>query len=120
MYTTSDEGAYWALKGEALTKGVNPARMGQLAKLSGNFKRAHELLSQILKSKNPSTYLGAVIKNLKDEIAAPISLRSAEPEIALHGRLNGWPVRKTSLKDGAPGWWVAGVLYDREGNDVGA
>jgi len=120
MYSTTDEGAFWALKGQALVQGINPARMGQLAKLCNNFKRAHDLLTQVLKSKNPSTYLGAVIKNLKDEIAAPFSMRSEEPEIAQHGRMHGWPVRKTSLQDGSPGWWVAGVLYNKDGEDVGA
>lgn len=120
MVSTNDEGAFWALKGEALIQGINPARMGQLAKLCNDFKRATDLLSQILKSKHPSSYLGAVIKNLKDEIAAPFSMRNEEPEIALHGRLHGWPVRKTALSDGSPAWWVAGVLYNKDGTDVGA
>jgi hypothetical protein len=117
---SSDEGAFWALKGQALTVGINPARMGQLAKLCNDWKRAKELLSQVIKSKNPSTYLGAVIKNLRDEVAAPISLRSSEPDVACDGRLRGWPVRKTVLTDGSPGWWVAGTLYNKDGVDVGA
>lgn len=115
----SYEGAFWALKSQALPAGINPARMGQLAKLCNDFRRAKELLEQTLKSKNPSTYLGAVIAKLKADLA-PVSLRSEEPEVALHGRLHGWPVRKTVLGDGSPGWWVAGVLYNKRGDDVGA
>jgi len=116
----SYESAFWAMKGDALTRGINPARMGQLAKACNDFNKATELLKQILKSKNPSTYLGAVLKNLRDEVAAPFSMRAEEPEIALDARLRGWPVRKTSLTDGSPAWWICGTLYNRDGIDVGA
>lgn len=117
MHVISDESAFWAMKGLALASGINPARMGQLAKFCADFKRARGLLDQALKAKNPSTYLGALIKSLRDELAPPRTLN--EPEIALDARLRGWPVRKTSLSNGDPGWWIAGVLYNARGDDVG-
>lgn len=121
----STEGAYWALKGKALTAGITPARMGQLAKLCNDFERAHRILQEVLKAKNPSSYLGAICSKIRDELKTPQEIlssrdRTQEPEIALQGRLSGWPVRKTALSNGKPGWWVAGTLYDQEGNCVGA
>ena len=119
MDTLNEESAFWALKGAALAKGINPARMGQLAKLCNDFKRARSLLTEVLKAKAPSTYLGAVIAKMKEDLKPPALIKN-EPEVVLYGRLHGWPVRKTVLSTGKPGWWVSGVLYNQEGVDVGA
>lgn len=115
------ESKFWALKSQAIQVGLTPARMGQLAKLCQDYDKAYQVLHTALQTKNPSAYLGKVIANLRDEQAPPqINIpRSHEPEIALQARLRGWPVRKTALSDGSPGWWVAGTLYNREGFSVG-
>ena len=110
------EEAYWALAQRAQEKGIARSRMGQLAKLCNDFERATELLEAALASKKPSTYLGKIMGSLR---ARHEPSRDEEPEIALQARLHGWPVRKTCLGDGTPAWWVAGVLYNREGVDVG-
>lgn len=117
------EEAYWALAPQAQEKGIVKSRMGQLAKLCNDYKRATSILSSALKTKNASAYLGKAIANIKEEIAPPairIPPRSKEPEIVLQARLHGWPVRKTTRMDGSPGWFVAGILYDIKGVDVGA
>jgi hypothetical protein len=95
--------------------------MGKLAKLCNDYERALSILSAALKTKAPAAYLGKTMANLKEEIAPPqINLpRTHEPEIVLQARLHGWPVRKSMRTNGLPGWWVAGVLYDQGGVDVG-
>lgn len=115
------EPEFWALKSQAIQSGITPSRMGQLAKLCGDYDKAFSILTTAIKTKNASAYLGKVIANLRDEQAPPqIPIpRKHEPEIALQARLRGWPVRKTALSDGQPGWWVAGTLYDQGGVDVG-
>ena len=92
--------------------------MGQLLKLSCDFEEARQALCAALKSQHPSSYLGAIIKGLKDDLKPSVAIRD-EPEIAFKGRLNGWPVRKTFDSKGNPAWWVAGTLYDRNGVDIG-
>jgi len=116
------EEAFWALAPQAQEKGIVKSRMGQLAKLCNDYKRATTILSSALKTKNASAYLGKAIANIKEEIAPPaIHIpRSKEPEIVLHARLHGWPVRKIVRTDGSPGWFVAGILYDTQGMEVGA
>lgn len=106
------------MKPLAQKAGILPSRMGQLAKLANDWENARQMLNAVLKSKNPSTYLGALIKSLRDDLKPNVAIKN-EPEIAFHGRLHGWPVRKTALSNGQPGWWVAGVLYNAEGVDVG-
>lgn len=116
------EQKYWALAKQASAAGVTPSVMGKLAKLCSDYERALSILSSALKTKKPSAYLGKVMANLKEE-QAPIQIhipRSHEPEVVLQARLHGWPVRKTVRTDGTPGWFVAGVLYDHTGVDVGA
>jgi len=116
------EQGYWALASQAQAVGVTRSRMGQLAKLCSDYQRALSILSSALKTKKPSAYLGKVMANLKEEQAPPqIHIpRTHEPEIVLQARLRGWPVRKTVRTDGSPGWFVAGILYDQGGADVGA
>ena len=114
------EDIFWELKPQAIQKGITPARLGQLAKLCENYERATEVLQMALKAKKPSTYLGAVVSNIRQETIVQHSPpRSNEPEIVLTARLRGWQVRKTVLGNGKPGWWVCGVLYNERGNDVG-
>ena len=115
----SVEDRFWALKPLASTKGITPSRMGQLAKLCGDFERALSVMQAALKTKNPSAYLGAVAKGLRNEQAPAVSDRSMEPEIVLEARMRGWPVRKSALDNGEPGWWVSGCLYDQKGEQVG-
>ncbi len=112
------EQLFWSMKPLAQKVGIAPSRMGQLAKLCSDWENARQMLSAALKSKEPSAYLGAMIRSMKDDLKPSVAIRD-EPEIAFHGRLNGWPVRKTALSNGQPGWWVAGVLYNAEGVDVG-
>lgn len=116
------EQAYWALASQANKAHVTNAMMGKLAKLCSDYQRALSILSSALKTKKPSAYLGKVMANLKEE-QAPLQIhipRSHEPEIVLQARLHGWPVRKTVRSNGTPGWFVAGILYDHTGMDVGA
>lgn len=116
------EEQFWALAPQAQEKGIAKSRMGQLAKLCNDYRRALSVLRSALKTKNASAYLGKVIANIKEEIAPPaIHIpRSKEPEIILQGRLHGWPVRKVLRSNGEIGWYMCGTLYDRSGVDVGA
>ena len=116
------EQAYWALAPQANKARVTNSMMGKLAKLCSDYERALSILKSALKTKNPSAYLGKVMANLKEEQAPPqIHIpRTHEPEIVLQARLHGWPVRKIMRTNGDPGWFVAGILYDRTGMDVGA
>ena len=116
------EQKYWALAKQASAAGVTPSVMGKLAKLCSDYERALSILSSALKTKKPSAYLGKVMANIKEEQAPPqIHIpRSHEPEVVLQARLRGWPVRKTALSNGSPGWFVAGMLYDQGGMCVGA
>lgn len=116
----SIESSYWALAAQCAKVDIPRSRMGQLAKLCGDFRRAHAILTEALKTRSPGTYLGKVVSNLRTDQAPLMSVeRSKEPEIALQARLHGWPVRKSVLDSGEPGWWVAGVLYNKRGVDVG-
>lgn len=117
----SHEGEFWNLASQAQAKKIARSRCAQLAKLCSDFERAVDILRSALNTKNPSTYLGAVVARLRDEQSPRIIVpsRTQEPEIVLQGRLRGWPVRKTVLDTGEPGWWCAGVLYDRTGDAVG-
>lgn len=119
---TSSEDRFWALSSQADEKKITRSRMGQLAKLCHDYDRALSVLQSALKTKNPSNYLGAVVKGLRDEQAPPcvVSSRPQEPEVVLQARLRGWPVRKTMRTNGEPGWYVAGSLFDKRGMDVGA
>jgi hypothetical protein len=119
---SSPEATYWSLAAEAAKHRITRPQMGKLAKLTSDYQRALSILSSALKTKKPSAYLGKVMANLKEEQAPPqIHIpRTHEPEIVLQARLHGWPVRKTVRGDGTPGWFVAGVLYDHTGMDVGA
>jgi hypothetical protein len=116
------ESAFWALRAQAQSFGITPSRLGQLAKLCQDYERAYQILrSALSKKKGASAYLGKVIANLKEEQAPPFIQipRSHEPEIVMQARLHGWPVRKSMLSNGQPGWWVAGSLIDRGGDVVG-
>lgn len=116
------EERYWSLSSQANAKGITRSRLGQLAKICQDYNKAYRILSDSLATKSPSKYLGKCIANLKEEIAPPaIHIpRNHEPEIVLQARLRGWPVRKSVRTNGEPAWWVAGVLYDQGGIDVGA
>jgi len=115
------EAGFWALSAQAESSSITRSRLGQLAKLANDFDKAERILKAALKTKNPSAYLGKVIKNLKTETESPLSiLRSEEPEIVLQARLHGWPVRRLTRSNGEPGWYVAGSLVDQRGVDVGA
>lgn len=117
----SSEQSYWLLADQCNKSHITRSRMGQLAKLCNNYDRANSILTEALKTKAPSAYLGKVIANLKDEQAPPAVPipRSHEPDVVLQARLRGWPVRKSTRSNGDPAWWVAGTLYDRSGVDVG-
>ena len=117
--TDSPEDIYWALADEAQKHGIARSQMGQVAKLANGFVNAINILKSALKTKKPKTYLCAVTASMKRELAAPLAQPNNEPEIVLQGRLHGWPVRKTVRSNGEPAWWVAGVLYDKGGIDVG-
>jgi hypothetical protein len=115
------EQGYWALASQARAAGVTSSMMGKLAKLTSDYERALSILRSALKTKKPSAYLGKVMANLKEEQAPPIIIpKTHEPEVVLQARLRGWPVRKTALSNGSPGWFVAGTLYDQGGICVGA
>lgn len=113
----SYESDYWALAPIAGTHGIQRSQMGRLAKLCMDFKRAHQILLDTLKAKSPTTYLGKVVSNLREETLP--AQRSSEPEVVLQARLHGWPVRKSLRSNGEMGWWVAGTLYDKGGASVG-
>jgi len=116
------EKEYWALAPQARSAGIVKSRMGQLAKLCNDYKRALNILKSALKTSNPSAYIGKVIANIKEEQAPPKIKISpdTEPDIATQARLHGWPVRKIVRTNGTLGWYVAGCMYDQEGRDVGA
>lgn len=115
------EAEYWSLATQARSKHISRSMMGRLAKLSQDYDKALNILCDALKTKQPAAYLGKVLSNLKDEFQPPqIHIpRSHEPSIVTDARLRGWPVRKTVRGNGDPAWWVAGVLYDQGGIDVG-
>ena len=118
----SSEADFWGLSSSAAKVGITKSRLGLLLKLCHNYDRALQILQACLRAKAPSAYLGKVISNMRYEQEAPqeiIKQSKKEPEIATDARLRGWPVRKTALSNGTPGWWIAGVLYNERGVDVG-
>ena len=66
--SNSPEQLFWRLKPVAQKAGIAPSRMGQLAKLCNDWENARQMLTSVLKSKEPSAYLGAMIKSMKDDL----------------------------------------------------
>lgn len=119
--TAEDE--FWALADEAKSCRITKSMMGQLVKLTSDFKRAKSILVSSFQKKIPHLYLAKVLKNLQDEAIPPhfpvIPTITPEPEVVIHARLRGWPVRKSRRSNGEDCWWVAGIMYDTAGVDVG-
>lgn len=108
---------FWSLVPIAAKSKISRSMMGKLSKLCCDNDRAVQILRAALKTKQPVTYLGKILAEMQRDLDPP---RSNEPEIALHGRLHGWVVRKTARTNGEPAWWVGGVLYDKNGDAIGA
>lgn len=123
--TMTAEDEFWALKDKARERGISRSMMGRLAKYSADYDKALHILNSAFQTMEPIKYIGAVINRLKKEripahFAAPsLAPIVQEPEVVTHARLRGWPVRKSRRTNGEDCWWVAGVMYDGHGIDVG-
>jgi len=118
FHDQSIEFLYWQLAAPAGKHKISRSMMGKLAKACNDYDKAFAALNGALKTRDPLTYIAKTIDNLKKD-CLPAALRSEEPEVALLGRLSGWPVRQTKLDSGEPGWWVGGALYDKNSVCVG-
>lgn len=82
----SDEETFWqVLVPQLEAAGIARSRLAQIGKMVGDFTRACQILRDVLKAKQPDTYLGGVLKRLRDEAAAeagvvvPLKPKKGEP-----------------------------------------
>lgn len=111
----SDEEKFWAAATELEEKGVTRSRCGQLANLlNGDFEEGVEVLKDVAGAKQPSKYLGAIIRNRKAEQRPAARGDTDVPAWVGNARAEGYEVEREGER-----WRMAGALYDDAGEQVG-
>lgn len=110
----SDEDEFWARAGDLEAQGVSRSRCGQLANLlNGDFAEGLDILRDVAGAKEPSKYLGAIIRNRKAEQRSAAA-EPGVPDWVSDARSQGYAVTREGER-----WRMAGALYDDAGEQVG-
>jgi hypothetical protein len=114
-----DQVEFWKRAEVIMAKGIARPRIGQLVNLlSCDWQRGFGIIADTAKAKNPSSYFGAIIRNLQVEHGGtppPPKRAKGEPEWVARRRAEGAFVER----EGPNRWRDCGILHDDEGREVG-
>lgn len=114
----SAEDRFWQLDQKFAAAKLPRSRLGQLAKAhNGDFETALQIAHAVLKAKNPNSYLGAILRNLRDEATPPVraAFDPNLPGFVSAAKAEGMRVEKHRL-----GWKINNEVFDPGGQLVGA
>lgn len=114
----SAEDQFWNLAPQFSSGGIPRSRMGALAKsCGGDFVATLRIAQDVLKAKQPSSYLGKIMANQRIEADPAVRRATFDPDLPAFvsaAKAEGMPVEKHPK-----GWRIGGVIFDPQGEEIG-
>lgn len=114
----SAEDQFWNLAPQFSSGGIPRSRMGALAKsCGGDFVATLRIAQDVLKAKQPSSYLGKIMANQRIEAEPAVRRATFDPDLPAFvsaAKAEGMPVEKHPK-----GWRIGGVIFDPQGEEIG-